>query len=121
MKNSNFPNISTILLATLVILLGGLCAPLLHKYYTYKPLELIETDQDWTITLTSPNADEYETWYYHGKKPVHVYTPSGSYVAQSVYHNPLKTDNGEPRAPIGWYLYITNGKEDETIKTIKNQ
>ncbi len=121
MKNSNFPNISTILLATLIILLGGLCAPLLHKYYTYKPLELIETDQDWTITLTSPNADEYETWYYHGPKPTHIYQITGSWLRHAKTGNIIKTDTGTPEAPIGWYLYITNGKEDETIKTIKNQ
>lgn len=104
----------------MICLLGGLCAPILHKYYTYTPLKTIEIDQDWTITLTSPNADEYETWYYHGPKPVHIYTPSGSYVAKNVYNNCLKTDTGEPRAPIGWYLYITNGKEDETLKMTSN-
>lgn len=99
----------------MVCLLGGLCAPLLHKYYTYTPFEVTEVDQDWTITLTSPNADEYETWYYHGPKPIHSYGGQYGYLTTK-NGNILKTDTGTPKAPIGWYLYITNGKEDETLK-----
>lgn len=105
----------------MVCLLGGLCAPLLHKYYTYTPLETIEIEQDWTITLTSPNADEYETWYYHGPKPVHTYWSTSSSLKNPKTGQIIETDTCEPRAPIGWYLYITNGKEDTTLKTVKNQ
>jgi hypothetical protein len=110
----------TLIFATLLIM-GSLLGPIAYKYYTHKPPELIETDQDWTITLTSPNADEYETWYYHGPKPTHIYQSTGSWLRHAKTGNLIKTNTGTPEAPIGWYLYITNGKEDQTLKTTKNQ
>jgi len=100
-------------------IIGSLLLPIIYKHYLKNPIEITTIDQDWTITLTSPNGDEYETWYYHGPKPTQVYQTNCSYLSTNNYGHPLTTDTGEPRAPIGWYLYITNGKENTNLKITK--
>lgn len=103
----------------ILCLIGLATSPVLYKYYTYKPVE-IETD--WQITLYSPNGDEYQTWYHHGKKPSVTYGESGGRVydpAKMGFHI-LECDGEKVQAPIGWYLDIKTGKEDESLKLTQN-
>lgn len=99
------------LVFSLLLIIGSVLGPIAYKYYTHTPLEIVEivkVDQDWTITLTSPNADEYETWYYHGPKPEHYYNQNCSYLddPKTFRLEPIKIEDEEIKAPVGWYLDI---------------